>query len=368
MSDNKEEKKTSGLWRRAVRRVKTLLPAGLIMLSSDVSAHTGASVPHTDTPKQPTTKTFSVKQSADDYLAEVESQLNQYSSKVYKGLKINLGTIKPQDVAHIFESGMNPCITNGNKPLSKASYLGLCQMDLRGTLQKFVKQNADKFPNLQTTVNKHGIRSSAFMNAWKKYSYGSEAKKFEQEQFNFMWDIHYQKIFDNLAATGAFPKITKENYAHDNNLIYSAAVISCANQSPAGTVNIFKQARVALGKNANITDVALKTYDIKTKKWGMKSRYREEKKLLEDLNKYLSLKNLYQSLKLKNSMTSFSDYKPAPIHTDITAELNSRKITAKNLEETSAPKPTVARQKEQSGKNQALNLAMLREKKSRGLG
>lgn len=370
MSDKKEEK-TSGWLQRAVRHVKTLLPAGLIMLSSNVSAHTTSAT--TDENRQPTTKTINARPSNTERLVKVEAQLKQYSSKVYKGLKIDLGKIKPQDVAHIFESGMNPCITDGNKPLAKASYLGLCQMNLRSTLPNFIKQSADEFPELQNAVSKHGIRSKAFMDAWKKLSYGPKAKKFEQAQFDFMW-YFYGKIFDNLAATGSFPKITKENYADDENFIYSAAVISTANQSPGGTTSIFKQARAALGKNASIADVAIKTYDIKTQKWKLKTRYKQESQLLKDKKEQLKLANLYQSFKLKNSMASFSNLKPVQIHPISIDELNSRKVAINGIEALSTSslqinktviKQSAKKKNSRVFQEQTLNLALLRKKRSR---
>lgn len=369
MSDKKEEK-TSGWLQRAVHRAKTWLPAGLIMLGPTVSTHAETPELTPDTGKK-TQTTVNISTSDNDRLVEVEHQLNQYSSKVYKGLTIDLSTIKPQDVAHIFESGMNPCVTDGNKPLSRASYLGLCQMDLRGTLQKFVKQSADEFPELQAAVSKHGIRSAAFMSAWKKYSYGPQAKQFEQKQFDYMWDVNYKKIFDNLSATGSFPKVTKENYADAENFIYSAAVISCANQSPRGTAGIFKQARASLGKNADIADVAIKTYDIKTKKWGLKSRYREESKLLKDKKQQLQLSKLYLSLKNPNALAYDETPRQPTVRPISIAELNNGKIQIEPistavLDQIKNRAPQKRSEKSTVLSKQTLALALNKRKNSRG--
>lgn len=363
MSDKKEEK--SGWFSNVARKFKMFVPSFLLMLSS-CGAEAAGEPPSLKESQSDTFKSGMVTDSVntdipDNRLAEVKKQLDGYSSKVYKGLKIDLANIKPQEVAHIFESGMNPCVTDGNKPLSTASYLGLCQMDLRGTLQNFVKQSADEFPELQTAVKKYGIRSSAFMAAWKKYSYGPEAKKFEQKQFDYMWDIYYRKIFDNLAATGDFPKITEENYANAENFIYSAAVISCANQSPRGTVGIFQQARKALGPQATIADIALKTYDIKTARWGLKTRYREESRLLKDKKQQLRLADLYQSLEQERMLAASFELVPAgnPAIAGFTRPLSQQRKGKVAVSR-------ISRRGKHVTQGQTLNLALLMRERSHG--
>lgn len=250
----------------------------------------------------------------------------------YKGLNINLDSIQPQEVAHVFESGLNPCITDGQKPISSAKYLGLCQMDINTTLPKFIEakcKNSEHFSSLYKFKKNKNIRSSAFMQEWRKLSHGPHAAEFEKEQFLFMFDLVYQNVFDKLSETGYFPKITLDNCTSPQNFVYTAAVMSCVNQNPKRTPEIFlrtlnnkckdelkknhinakttfnpkkdyKTRMNALQKDLeqnisllmengleiddNHNTIALETYETKKVVFGrMGGRYTQERKLLEDL-------------------------------------------------------------------------------------
>ena len=83
----------------------------------------------------------------------------------------------------------------------------------------YAKSCEKEFPALQQAIKKSGVRSSAFMKAWKTYSYGDKAQEFENSQFSFMWDKVYQDIFDNLHKSGKFPKINLDNYNDPDNIM-----------------------------------------------------------------------------------------------------------------------------------------------------
>ena len=332
MSDKKEEK-SSGWWSKG----KTLVLAGMMTLfGAHSAAKAVSSAPDNHPAKARTTHVKKAQPSSSDKaqtigfseaktVAEAKVQVDRLATVTYKGVKLDLRTIKAQDVAHVFESGMNPCITNGNKPISSASYLGLCQISLNGTMQNYAKSCEKEFPALQQAIKKSGVRSSAFMKAWKTYSYGAKAQEFENSQFSFMWDKVYQDIFDNLHKSGKFPKINLDNYNDPDNIVYTAAVISCANQSPRGTAGIFLQAHQRVGSKAGLNAIALKTYDIKTAKWGQKTRYTQERRLLEDIIKVQSATRVYNELNNRKQLAQNEN------NTRELPKLNVREISVKEL-------------------------------------
>ena len=333
MSDKKEEK-SSGWWTKG----KTLVLAGMMTLFGAHSPAGGAAAVNKShgvkarttyvkkaTAPRGADKAKTINFSEAKTIAEAKVQVDRLATVTYKGVKLDLRTIKAQDVAHVFESGMNPCITNGNKPISSASYLGLCQLSLNGTMQNYAKSCEKEFPALQQAIKKSGVRSAAFMKAWKTYSYGAKAQEFENSQFSFMWDKVYQNIFDDLHKSGKFPEINLDNYNDPDNIIYTAAVISCANQSPRGTAGIFLQAHQRVGSKAGLNAVALKTYDIKTAKWGQKTRYKQEKSLLEDIIKVQSATRIYNELNSRKQLAQNEN------DTHELPKLNVREISVKEL-------------------------------------
>lgn len=332
MSDKKEEK-SSGWWTKG----KTLVLAGMMTLFGAHSPAGGAAAANKShgvkarttyvKKAQPsnTNKAKTIDFSEAKTVAEAKVQVDRLATVTYKGVKLDLRTIKAQDVAHVFESGMNPCITNGNKPISSASYLGLCQLSLNGTMQTYAKSCEKEFPALQQAIKKSGVRSEAFMKAWKTYRYGAKAQEFENSQFSFMWDKVYQNIFDDLHKRGKFPEINLDNYNDPDNIIYTAAVISCANQSPRGTTGIFLQASQRAGAKAGLNAIALKTYDIKTAKWGQKTRYKQEKSLLEDIIKVQSATRIYNEMSNRKQLAQNEN------DTHELPKLNVREISVKEL-------------------------------------
>ena len=311
----------------------------------------------------------------------------------YKELNINLDSMQPQEVAHVFESACNPCITDGNKSILHAKYLGLCQMDINTTLPKFIEtkcKNSKHFSSLYKFKKNKTIRSTAFMQEWRKLSHGPHAAEFENQQFIFMFESHYQNIFDRLAETGYFPKITLDNCASSQNFIYTAAVMSCANQNPKRTPEIFlrtlnDKCKDELKKNGikpknsynsridnknripalkkdleqnislliengleiddNHNTIALETYETKKVVFGkMGGRYTEERKLLEEKAERLQKQALLQSLKSSPVIaqtiektdpdlekTNFSFYPDIQKEIDNLHELNTaRKLVSSN--------------------------------------
>ena len=46
--------------------------------------------------------------------------INKLNLEKYKGHQVDLQTFSPEQVGHLFESGLNPCVTDGQKPISQA--------------------------------------------------------------------------------------------------------------------------------------------------------------------------------------------------------------------------------------------------------
>lgn len=222
-----------------------------------------------------------------DLKAELDRQINQIAHATYNGVKVDFRSLQPQQIGQIFESQMNPCITDGRRHISQARYLGLYQINLATTMPSFVKQYANKYPKLKEAKDKHGIKSEAFLAAWKEYSRGKQGEEFSDDQFKFLWNSHYRRTFDALAATGNFPKITLENYNRPEYIAYVGAVKSCANQNPRATPGIFKTA-YTLAQKQHHTDkptlqqVVNTSYNVRKARWGFGRRYREESKLCQD--------------------------------------------------------------------------------------
>lgn len=281
-------------------------------------------------------------------IKKLQQELSKTKFTKYKGLNIDLDSIQPQEIAHVFESGCNPCITDNFKPIRTAKYIGLCQMDINTVIPRFIEEkckNSTHFSSLYTFKKNKKIRTAAFMNEWRKLSYGPYAAEFEHAQFSFMFEIVYQNIFDKLHKTGYFPEINIENCANPENFIYSAAVMSCVNQNPKRTDEIFLRTfndmckaelqkhkipfanhfnpkaeyktkmpvlKQDLAKNIALlekngleiddsyTKIALETYSTKDIVFGkMGGRYKQERKLLEE--KLLRIKKMNT---LQNLLTS----------------------------------------------------------------
>lgn len=318
----------------------------LLMTSSQVAQAQNTPFQQTSSKEHKSEQLANAKPTIETKLKRMEKELIESTFTQYKGLTINLDSIQPQEVAHVFESTLNPCITDGNRPIQSAQYLGLCQMAINSTLPNFIEQrckDSEHFKSLYTFKKNKTIRSQKFMNEWRRLSLGAHAAEFEKEQFEFMFDIAYKQVFDKLSATGYFPEITLDNCASPENFVYSAAVMSCVNQNPKRTDEIFLRTfnnicikalkenkikyassfnphvkdykarmkvlmadlhkNIALIEKNNIeiddgyTNISLETYETKKTAFGkMGGRYDQEKRLLEEINNRMAKQAAYKRL------------------------------------------------------------------------
>ena len=146
-------------------------------------------------------------------------------------------------------------------------------------LQKFIKANSQKYSDLAEVIEKYGIRSNEFLNAWMKYDVDGKRQEMIKDIIGYSWDKKYQPIFDANEKFG-YPKVTKEtlNEAMDAEKFgYVASIISCMGQSSRQTVDIYKEAdqraRKQLGDKATLGDRIDISYDIRYERWGLKKRY-----------------------------------------------------------------------------------------------
>ena len=241
-------------------------------------------------------------------LIAAERQFAEVSkSGKYKGLQINYAATQAQDIGHVFESGMNPTAYNGR-------YIGWYQMSLAqgGLMSQFVRNMGQKYPNLRGK----SLTSQAFRQAYNAYATGQNKDAFNRDLFNFNFDKVYAPIFNSLARNlKDFPQINKENCNSPQYMALAGAIMSCANQNPKRTREFFAQAwnqHYAQGK-FNPQDeisamefygkVIATSYDIRQSKWGMATRYREEKKLALALNNYNIAAHRLELVKLKTNVT-----------------------------------------------------------------
>lgn len=244
----------------------------------------------------------------------------------FKGLKVEYDKLQPQDIGHIFESGMNP-IAMDSKSIESASFLGYYQMELRkgGLMSKFVSRYGHKYPELKGK----NLKSQSFFNAYKAYATGDKAEAFHADMFELNYNVVYKGIFEELARKiPEIPEVTKDNCAEPELLAWAGAVMSCANQNPSKTAGIFEQAyknmREKYGamdiarspdiKQAFISSVVAESYAIRQRKWGLKTRYQEERKLADESSRYLLSKRRYDEevAKLKDCYAK-AQFKPQGI-------------------------------------------------------
>lgn len=208
----------------------------------------------------------------------------------YKGLQIDYETMQAQDIGHIFESSMNPTAYTGK-------YIGWYQMSLApgGLMQQFVKAYGKKYPNLVGL----DVKTTGFRKNYNAYATGANRAQFEKDLFNFNYDKVYARIFNQLARNiKDFPTITKDNCNDPQYKALAGAIMSCANQNPAKTPGIFKNAwdahlaqtkfnpNDAVSASEFYGKVIETSYGIRQSKWGLSSRYKEEKKLAASLHDY----------------------------------------------------------------------------------
>lgn len=242
---------------------------------------------------------------------------------IYNGVKIDYAKLKPQDIGHIFESGMNPLAMNAHS-IKDADFLGYYQMslDAGGLMSKFVAAYGSKYPDLKGK----GLKTQEFFKAYASYAKGEKAVEFHADMFELNYSKVYKEIFEKLALkTPDIPLITQENCADPQLLSLAGAVMSCANQNPSKTVAIFSQAYLNSKKSFGTMDISKspelfqsfinsvvsESYGIRRQKWGLQSRYTEEKKLASQSSEYLFSKSRYEEevAKLKECYRSIK-YEP----------------------------------------------------------
>lgn len=244
------------------------------------------------------------------------------ASGIYKGLKIDYASLRARDIGHIYESGMKATITDGNRPIETASYIGLYQMSLRNgdSMSRFIAEYGSEFPELKGK----NLHSRAFYEAYKKYAVGPQAKHFEQRQFDYMWENRYKAVFDKLAELPGLPKITKENCDNDEYKVFAGAVMSCVNQNPRRTYGIFNQAYQQVKKQFGtineenridfLADVTLESYNVRSKIWpSIKNRYLAkdgEKELCENAYNYCKARTAMSRMQRQAVLNKVSAQQP----------------------------------------------------------
>ncbi len=259
------------------------------------------------------------------------------SGATYNGVKVEYSKLKPQDIGHIFESGMNPLAMNA-RSIVDADFLGYYQMslDAGGLMSKFVSRYGNKYPELKDKA----LKSEVFFRAYKSYATGKQSEEFHDDMFELNYSMVYQGIFEKLAdKMPLIPKITKENCSSPELLALAGAVMSCANQNPQKTTDIFVTAYQNIQKQygdmdisksqdikqAFIISVVTESYNIRKQKWGLSQRYKEESKLAKESGIYLfkkqryeeealKLKEIYQKNKLKPKLNIPEYEHPKPIN------------------------------------------------------
>lgn len=267
----------------AVRRLVEFVPVAAAGLSSQ-TMQAETPVEPINPPKPGNEISASEIKTPDQRTMKLRVPAESFAARegTFNGVKINYETCRARDIGHIYESQMNPMITDGRKPIQQASYLGLYQFSLNGTIQNFVKEHGAEFPLLSKAMKEQGVRSSAFLSAWKFYSQGKNAESFENAQFDMMWKTTYSTVFDKLAEIPGLPKITKENCDQMQYKAFAGAVMSCANQNAPAAVSIMEQAAVAVrlrskdksAEHLNLAEVVSESYNIRSRRWKkLSSRY-----------------------------------------------------------------------------------------------
>lgn len=308
--------------------IKAMILAG-IMNPLTVSC---TQVPKNDAESHEDTAAQSIKNQLE--LVKQEQRVDSIRKKLqglpkegtFKGLKVAYDKLLPQDIGHIFESGMNPVAMNAST-IENASFLGYYQMSLSkgGLMSKFVSRYGGKYPQLKGKQ----LKSPSFYNAYKSYATGAKAEAFHADMFELNYELVYKDIFEELARKiPEIPPVTKDNCADPELLAWAGAVMSCANQNPSKTAGIFVQAyknmREKYGpmdvvqspeiRQVFISSVVAESYAIRQRRWGLKERYREEKALVNESSRYLLSKRQYDEelAKLKDCYTK-AQLKPQKI-------------------------------------------------------
>ncbi len=265
------------------------------------------------------------------------------ASGIYKGLKIDYASLRARDIGHIYESGMKAAITDGNRPIESATYIGLYQMSLRpgDSMSRFIAEYGSEFPELKGK----NLHSKAFYEAYKKYALGPQAKHFEQRQFDYMWEKRYKAVFDKLAELPGLPKVTKENCDNDEYKVFAGAVMSCVNQNPRRTYGIFNQAYQQVKKQFGavneenridfLAEVTMESYNVRSKIWpSIKNRYLArdgEKELCENAYNYCKARTVMSRMQRQVVFNKVAAQQPKKQAWSLTSSEMQKFLAAKML-------------------------------------
>lgn len=211
---------------------------------------------------------------------------------VYNGKQIEFSDFRDAELGYLFESGMNPYITDPS-----GQYLGLCQMDVGSTMQAFLFGTKTKHFSYEGIAKKYpelaALGKTEAMRKQKKFirMFGdlSKTKEFCMEMEHFMDICKYQPVYEALRQIPdlEFDKRSK---------VFIGTVKSAANQNPTPSViaklyrEAVMQAKLKAAKEnkpLDEADIIAFSYKARQQRWGLAQRYKEENRLAQDWYKYV---------------------------------------------------------------------------------
>lgn len=264
----KFSERLNNMWEKVstavVRPVKKYVPAAMILFGSFGSAKAA--------PKE----TSDFKSNANTTIVTGKTKGVAKSSKfTFNNVRYDAKTMHVEDINYLFMSGNKFNAVYGGNSIETAKAYGpmLTKME---DLKNFINKNSEKYADLHEVIQKHGIRSQAFENAWMKYDVDGKRQEMTKDIIEYFWDNVYQPVFDANAKIG-YPEINKENYNKPETFGYVASVISCLGQSSRQTTGIYKEAmqvaKEKFGDKANLDNFVDASYDIRHQRWGLAKRY-----------------------------------------------------------------------------------------------
>lgn len=291
-------------------RIKTLAATGALMLFSHGNAATpfaaGADKDAAENTAELSKKSkagteASTYDAAPDFKSEA-AKINLKTSGTYNGFKLDFSELEAPDLGHVFESGLNPYIVG-----SGGQYLGLYQMDTGATMGHFLFGLKEKgkviFPGVAKDYPKlaalgrdeKGRRSKAFV---KMFGDLSKEKDFRHKMDTYMRVAKYEPVYEALRN---IPELDFDTRGET----FRATVMSATNQNSIPKViakiysDALKQAQAtAANQKRDVTtaDIIKASYEIRTKRWGLAGRYKEECRLALD---WLKFEEKRQQIKLQ---------------------------------------------------------------------
>ena len=237
---------------------------------------------------------------ADFSAAEIMKSVK--TEETYNGHKLNLKTVRPETIVHLFEASGSQTIMD-KKNIQDARYIGDFQFNLNNTIYELAKYCRKDFPQLAEAAGvdtktgriiKRNARTQQFYNTWCQLCNGKDSEKFSRMRFEFMFETHFKPTFTQLHNEHQdFPLITLDNYAEPENFLFSALVMGTATQSPKNAfkiinkqINIAKEEAKKTGKNITPLDIYKRVSNRKIQLWGFAKRYNAEKQIAADLTAY----------------------------------------------------------------------------------